>query len=162
MATTPAHGAIPATACLAVTIVPFGFTPTTIGVAALASVFLAYHSMQPDVIGIKGGSARGDWWEYNSAHFGRIAEMKRQLPWWRLDKWLYLFHLWYDQFFHRIKPPYGWKPIGYVYELVQDVVLFALLKLMIGWFGAVSIALLLGLYVLIVKLDADKAKRQTQ
>ena len=157
MATTIAHGTIGVTACVAATIAPFGFTPITIGLAMISSAYAAYHSMRPDIFGIKGGSARAvkNWDTYEAAHYGFIAESKRRLPNYRPDKWFYILHLWLDRFFHRNEPPYGWLPLGYVLEVLLDVMLVFLLVTVVGWFGTVCIVLILGLYVLIVKLESD-------
>ena len=80
IATTTGHGAIAATASLAATIGAFGANAWTITIGALLAAYTAHHSMKPDIIGMIGGSAVGDYELYVRAHEGDIAAQHAKLP----------------------------------------------------------------------------------
>ena len=150
MATTVAHGAILVTASLEATIGIFGPTPLAAGIGVALSAYTAYQAMKPDTIGIIGGSPAGNYELYVRAHQGDIAKRFKDLPWWRLDKWCYLFHLWWDTYFHRTEPPYGWMPAGYALEALQDIGMLTLLIWSVGIWWTIGIVSALGGYVLII------------
>jgi hypothetical protein len=110
------------------------FAPAKASIAVLIIILAVGFGMLPDLIGIYGHanaamaaraqnnpqwmSAR-DWnGYYQRAHHSDLYEMLKVVP-------FYSLHIWVDAFFHEEEG--GWNTQGYVFEVVVDIVMLAVI-----------------------------------
>jgi hypothetical protein len=117
-----------------------------IAVEILTVLIVAWFSGKMDILAYIDRKRTGTWDRWAELHFVDIAQPHDDKPLYDRLRGIYVdirnlrdyrklsvfekWHLWEDFVIHYYQPPYGWRAIGFVLEIIQDVCILCLLYIL--------------------------------
>jgi len=117
-------------------------SPFILLMVALFGGVCTYYSTLPDIYGIAGGSAKGNWNLYNNAHNQNPANVKVYNKYKKNP--LYYLHVWQDKYMHQPGQRWWvWNERLWV-EVVTDILWLSILIFLYGWWAIFVISVAFG------------------